>query len=312
MNNANPNPFDKHFHSFEITCEVYFSSARLGRKVLPLHESQKHFNRLDMLRKQCITNQHYVLVEDSSIPDDLRKECYIKGFVNNIRYSLVAKCLSGEVFLGSFNTLKIVNAVIERCGYDGAVKSPYWQISADHLPNEVLNNLIQFAFETHPREYQAWRFALLPFPDYWNVGECDSLAIRFNNTPWSKEDSQSIRKELTRKGFDKRFTDFVILAGLAGIGMLVFDPNGKVIEGLPVYNTVSEVKYLRHILHDQIESETFWLNEMAGWETDEAGNTPEQQFQLILEPATKEEYLAKQAECVKESQQNHLNQESKK
>lgn len=306
----NVNPFDKHFHSFEIICEVDFSSTRLGRKVLPLHDIQKHFNRFDMMRKECITNQHYVLVEDPSIPDDLRQECYIKGFTNHVGYKLIAKCPLGEAYLGTFNTLERVNAVIERCSFDGVVKGLYWQISADHLPEEVLENLINFAFETHPREYQAWKFTLIPFPDYWNVGECDSLAIRFANTPWSKEDCLKIRKQLRGKGLDKRFIDVVILAGQAGIGMLVFEPDGRVIEGLPVYNTDKEVKYLRHILHDQIESEKFWLNEMASWETDEAGNTPQQQFELILEPATKEQYLAQEAECKKKLQEINLNQES--
>lgn len=49
--------------------------------------------------------------------------------------------------------------------------------------------------------------------------------------------------------------------------------------------------YLEHILHGQIETKSFWLEQMVDWNTDELGNTPLEQFALILEEVSVYEYV---------------------
>lgn len=58
----------------------------------------------------------------------------------------------------------------------------------------------------------------------------------------------------------------------------------------------SQKKYLEHTLHGQIESEAFWREQLASWDTDCAGNTPEQQFDLILEESSQFYYLMQEIE----------------
>lgn len=154
--------------------------------------------------------------------------------VRALSYVVHAKDQEQTLVLGVQPSLEQAQRVVQRLSFETGHFSRCWEISAEHLPEEVLNQL--FCIPSDRRDLQL---------ELFQNADQSVLGCKLRNTPWTEThlDLLSISPEALRQrqldaGLPAEFVEILHLAGQADVRFLLFDPDATLLDGLPSFQHV--------------------------------------------------------------------------
>jgi hypothetical protein len=231
-----PNPFVRGFwglhvlRSLDVICN--------GRSTwLPLHSSHERLPDDEVVQKPClICNGHVISGTTETLATNLTADCklygYEKGFVTNVRYTILADENDRNIRLGDVPSLEEADEIIRRLTFRPGFFNRCWEISALHLEKtavDYLEKIIEAA-------------EALDFFSVFRI-ERHRIGIHLFNVDWGHAYSQhandiNITERLLghlETGMPLSLARMLFLAGEADVQYLILAHGAPVLRGLPVF-----------------------------------------------------------------------------
>ncbi|MFY0750984.1 ABC transporter substrate-binding protein [Pseudomonas sp. NFX5] len=233
------NPFARgydHLHierllliTYENTCPPCFR---------PVHDSQAHLPDDELQLFPCLFNDDFALIsEGQSIPEELDERCPSTGLVRHVIYAVMGEMLNERHHVGDLYSLEEAQAMVHRLRFETGHYSRAWEISTAHLTEEALRYLERRAdnFDSRPTGLLFEPFALT---------DCNGVGCKLIGTPWTDDNLvkiedcpySSLRQEQLDAGTPEALVNVLYLAALAGVRLLIFDPDANVLDGLTIFD----------------------------------------------------------------------------
>lgn len=203
---------------------------------LPLHPSQDHVQ--DENFNQCPINygdQFALKADESYAPPSLLASCPEIGWVQTVVHALVTEVDGKTIHVCDTYSKDAAQALMKKITFDNDIFSRCWEIGMAHVCQQSLNYLHALI--------QANRLSTGLF-DVFRVPAASLIGIRLRNTPWTDSNlkilegrtAQELRDEHERCGIPSMLLNVLHLAGEADVRFLFLDPDGFVLDGLPVHD----------------------------------------------------------------------------
>lgn len=286
------NPFHKGFSKPTIEplfCVISDDSSIV--QYLPIHPSQQsiELHLLEDSSGRYCDSYVFAYLENIGIPDDVLDECDRLGYISHILFQVQVSDDEQITNLGYYFNEDDAQRAVDNYYSISNAHSRCWRISSYHITVEAMFNLVSNAQRLHPDDYGSTGIELIPKKDNALTGQYWGMVVILNNVPWSEKKCSYYQTEMEKWQFDAQFIAIILTAGRAGVGILIFDEKAEILAGLPV----SKV-YLRHKQTNQVDIDHYWLSLFKLWDNRNTGYTPLDQFKILMEPATEEEYLSQQ------------------
>ena len=206
---------------------------------LPLHVSQEHLRDDQVMRLPCnFGNEFAWITEAKPVPPEVVQQCPHTGNVRAVIYGVVAQQAGGPALVGDTYSEDAAQKVIQRLSFETGHFSRCWEISSAHLPQDALEHLQALAAK---HDSSGLLFEVFRLPDSLALG------VKLIGTPWTDEHLpgydgtfvQELRQEQLDAGAPASLVDLLHLAAQADTRFLIFDPDAKALEGLPLYRGAS-------------------------------------------------------------------------
>lgn len=203
----------------------------------PLHASQAHLSDSEVALFPCLIAKDFALItEGQEIHEALEAQCQTEGIVRTVAYAIEADDLDGRsLHVGDTYSEEAAREVARRLKFDTGFYSRCWEISSAHLTDEALCYLEALAISGTPGDLL---FEVFRFPDSVGVG------VKLIATPWTPAhlrlidcgDVALLRRQQHDAGVPESLLTVLHLAAAADTRILIFDPDARALDDLPLYN----------------------------------------------------------------------------
>lgn len=177
---------------------------------------------------------HALAVEPETVTDDQHTLYPGNGQVRAVVYAVRATENGEELHLGDTETLARAQGLLKRIQFETGFYSRDFEITSSHLPDDEwdeLQDLVQHA-DTHQLMFECF-----------TLPDSDAVGFKLHGTPWTDEHLNNLEgfglSTLQAKQHEEGFMPETIrvlgLAGQADVRILILDPNGCLLEGLPQF-----------------------------------------------------------------------------
>ena len=203
-----------------------------------VHDSQAHLPDDELQLFPCLFNDDFALIiEGQSIPDELAERCPSTGLVRQVIYAVMSEMLNERHHVGDLYSLEEAQAMVHRLSFETGHYSRAWEISTAHLPEEAMFYLEGWVSHSAPRQ-TGLLFEL------FTLSDCCGIGCKLIGTPWTDDNLvkiegrpySSLRREQLDAGMPVALIEVLYLAALADVRLLIFDPDGAVLDGLAIFD----------------------------------------------------------------------------
>ncbi|AZC38272.1 ABC transporter substrate-binding protein [Pseudomonas chlororaphis] len=204
----------------------------------PVHDSQVHLPDHELQLFPCLFNDDFALIsEGQSIAEELNERCQSTGLVCQVIYAVMGEMLNERHHVGDLYSLEEAQAMVHRLRFETGHYSRAWEISTAHLPDEAMVYLGEWISHFASRQ-TGLLFELFMLPD------CCGIGCKLIGTPWTDDNLLNIegqpysrlRQEQFDAGTPEALVSVLYLAALAGVRLLIFDPDAAVLDGLAIFD----------------------------------------------------------------------------
>lgn len=243
---VNVNPFERGYQCFRIErlAMIYTRDLPECLHYAPLHPSQEYLKDVEFEGQDAIFSNTHVLVDTGLVAEALREACKYHGHLIKMVYRMTASHDMSETIIGEVSTLEQARRIVWNIQSETGAYHRLWEISNRHVHKDVLDLLRNKARQLSKNWIDSYFLMDLFILD--NPGDEPELdlGIRLNHLPWTQEhvmkvtdyDLDGLRDGYLHDGLPASFVDLVLQAGRAGVRILVFSEQGKVLEGLPTFS----------------------------------------------------------------------------
>ncbi|EMA4529142.1 TPA: hypothetical protein ACQGUY_005309 [Pseudomonas aeruginosa] len=154
--------------------------------------------------------------------------------LREVSYVIHAQDQDQSLVLGVQPTLEQAQRIVQHLRFETGHFSRCWEISADHLPEDVVNRL--FLMPTELPELQL---------EFFETTAQSVIGCKLRNTPWTEKhldllntSPAALRQRQLEFGLAPEFVEILHLAGQADVRFLLFDPDAALLEGLPCFQRI--------------------------------------------------------------------------
>ena len=177
---------------------------------------------------------HALAIEPEEVTADQHTLYPSTGQVRAVVYALRAIENGEEIHLGDTETLARAQGLLKRIQFETGFYSRAFEITSSHLPDDEwddLQDLVQHA------DTQQLMFECFTLPD------SDAVGFKLHGPPWTDEHLNNLegfglsvlQAKHHEEGFMPETIRVLSLAGQADVRILILDPNGCLLEGLPQF-----------------------------------------------------------------------------
>ncbi|EMM5787095.1 hypothetical protein [Pseudomonas aeruginosa] len=155
--------------------------------------------------------------------------------VREMSYVIHAQDQEHTLVLGIQPTLELARDIVQRLSFETGHFSRCWEISAEHLPEDVLNQLFLMRTDLHALQLE-----------FFENANQSVIGCKLRNTPWTDQhlnlfntSSAELRQQQLDYGLPAELVEILHLAGQADVRFLLFDPDAALLDGLPVFKDVA-------------------------------------------------------------------------
>ncbi|SAK39413.1 DUF5983 family protein [Caballeronia ptereochthonis] len=231
------NPFLRGYHALTIRrvlCIVESDNAS-PPVFRPPHATQAHLSDHDVQGKPCVFCDSYALVADMQpVPEALEIPCRRSGNVRSVVYEVTGRLGDALTHVGDVYSLEAAQRLIEQIRFDAGVFSRCWEISSRHLSEDAWRYLACLADAGQPSGllFEAFR-----------VPASHAIGCKLIATPWTDEHLRAVdvqtatelRDEHREARVPETLIDLLHQAGEADVRLLIFDADGRPLDGLPLF-----------------------------------------------------------------------------
>ncbi len=231
------NPFARGFQSM-ATRRLMAISTDPGTPLLyrPLHPSQAHVPDEQLNQWPVSYGDEFALKpEESYEPPMLLESCPYIGWVQTVVHALTTEVDGKTIPVCGALSNEAAQGLIQRMRFDNGIFSRCWEISTAHVCQESLIYLHDLMRSARPNT---------KLFDVFGLPTGNLIGIKLLDTPWSDSNLQSLegktalelRVEHERSGMPSMLLNVLHLAGEADVRFLFLDPDGFMLDGLPVHD----------------------------------------------------------------------------
>ncbi|WPD44490.1 hypothetical protein SD209_32185 [Pseudomonas aeruginosa] len=155
--------------------------------------------------------------------------------VRELSYVVHAKDQEQTLVLGVQPTLELARGIVERLSFETGHFSRCWEISAEHLPEDVVNRMFLLPTELHALQLELFE-----------TSAQSVIGCKLRNTPWTDKhldllntSPAELRQRQLEYGLPIELVEILHLAGQADVRFLLFDPDAALLDGLPSFRSVA-------------------------------------------------------------------------
>lgn len=137
--------------------------------------------------------------------------------------------------LGVQPTLELARDIVQRLSFETGHFSRCWEISAEHLPEDVVNQMFLMRTDLHDLQLE-----------FFENSAQSVIGCKLRNTPWTDKhldllntNPADLRQRQLDYGLPVELVEILHLAGQADVRFLLFDPDAALLEGLPRFQSVA-------------------------------------------------------------------------
>ncbi|GAC1038743.1 hypothetical protein thsps117_35010 [Pseudomonas sp. No.117] len=231
-----PNPFIRGYQDLYIRRELlitYDDHFQPCYRQIP--DGQKDPADQEVAGHYCIFNDtHAVAVEPGDVTEDQHTLYPANGQIRAVVYAVRAMENGQELHLGDTETLERAQGLLKRIQFETGFYSRAFEITSSHLPDDEwdeLQDLVQHA-DTHQLLFECF-----------TLPDSDAVGFKLHCTPWTDEhlayacasSLSDVEAAMDSQGFLPETIRVLSLAGQADVRILILDPNGCLLEGLPQF-----------------------------------------------------------------------------
>jgi hypothetical protein len=231
----NNNPFVRGFQRLSVQRLVGISTdPGTPLLYLPLHPSQEHVQDADINQRPINYGNHFALHGSEPYASScLLSSCQDIGWVQTVVYALITEVDGKPIPVCDTYSSDAAQKLIQTISFDNGTFSRCWEISTAHVCQQSLSYLHGLT--------QTSRLCTKLF-EVFRVPAGNLIGIKFLNTPWTDSNlqalegktAQDLRTEHERSGIPPMLLNVLHLAGEADVRFLFLDPDGFVLNGLPI------------------------------------------------------------------------------
>lgn len=235
---GNPNPFIRGFNKLRVERTLIIDAGANDHLVyVRLHESQSNLPDANVLFHPCVFNGSFALIVDGEQQPDrkFRSECLDSGHVRDVMHAIFHEQDGSDALVGYSPSHLHLAGVMKHLTFQTGHYSRSWEINSAHVTQEAMAYLTELADIATPTRF--WFVAFrMPYSQ--------AIGIKLNTTPWIDESirraegasARPLRQIFLDGGMPESLADVIILAVLADVRFLIFDPDARVLDGLPLYD----------------------------------------------------------------------------
>lgn len=231
------NPFMRGFQALSIQRLLAISTEPgTPLQYLPLHPSQNDLQDSQVLQRPVVFGEQFALKADEPYsPSTLLGDCPSVGWVQTVVHALLNKENGKAVHICDTYSREAAESLARRISSKTATNTHCWEISTAHLCERslwYLSELIKFPSK------------LPPLIDVFRAPAGNAIGVQLVNSPWSDQhltfaagkSLQTLQDEHQQAGVPSMLLNVLQLAGQSDVHFLFFDPDGLILDGLPVYS----------------------------------------------------------------------------
>jgi hypothetical protein len=237
----NDNPFVRGFRRLSVQ-RLLAISTEPGTPLiyLPLHSSQDGVQDDQVLQCPVIYGEQFALKADEPYaPSNLLAECTSVGWVQTVVHALLTEVDGKAVHVCDTYSRSAAQALVQQLTFENGVFSRCWEISTAHVCQTSLQYLHGLIRSARP--------STLLF-DTFRVPVGNLIGIKLLSTPWTDQHlqaienttAQALREQHEAAGIPPMLLNVLHLAGEADVRFLFLDPDGLVLNDLPVHDEDDE------------------------------------------------------------------------
>ncbi|MFG9941669.1 hypothetical protein ACG3RN_09025 [Pseudomonas aeruginosa] len=167
--------------------------------------------------------------------------------VREMSYVIHAQDQEHTLVLGIQPTLELARDIVQRLSFETGHFSRCWEISAEHLPEDVLNQLFLMRTDLHALQLE-----------FFENANQSVIGCKLRNTPWTDQhldlfntSSAELRQQQLDYGLPAELVEILHLAGQADVRFLLFRP-GCGVAGWAASVQGRGVSLLQPCIHQQL------------------------------------------------------------
>ncbi|TCQ85814.1 ABC transporter substrate-binding protein [Pseudomonas sp. JUb52] len=233
---ATSNPFIRGYQDLHIRRDLLITNDSNYQPIYrQLAADQKDLPDDQLAGHYCVFGDtHALVIEPEEISEEQDALYPTDGQVRAVVYAVRASENGEELHLGDTESLARAEGLLKRIEFETGFYSRSFEITSSHLPDDEwdeLQDLVQHA------DTQQLMFECFTLPD------SDAVGFKLHGTPWTDEHLNNLEgfglSALQAKQHEEGFMPETIrvlgLAGQADVRILILDPNGCLLKGLPVF-----------------------------------------------------------------------------
>lgn len=231
-----PNPFTRGYQNLYIRRELMITyDEHFAPCYRQIGAEQQDAGDDQLVGHHAIFNDtHALAVEPETVTDDQHILYPGNGQVRAVVYAVRATENGEELHLGDTETLARAQGLLRRIQFETGFYSRCFEITSAHLPDDEwdeLQDLVQHA-DTHQLMFECF-----------TLPDSDAVGFKLHGTPWTDEHLNNLegfglstlQAKQHEEGFMPETIRVLALAGQADVRILILDPNGCLLEGLPQF-----------------------------------------------------------------------------
>lgn len=233
---TNPNPFIRGYQNLYIRRELMITyDEHFAPCYRQIGAEQQDAGDDRLVGHHAIFNDtHALAIEPETVTDDQHTLYPANGQVRAVVYAVRATENGEELHLGDTESRPRAEGLLKRIQFETGFYSRSFEITSAHLPDEEwdeLQDLVQHA-DTQPLMFECF-----------TLPDSDAIGFKLHCTPWTDEhlayacacSLSEVQAAMEGQGFEPETIRVLSLAGQADVRILILDPNGCLLEGLPQF-----------------------------------------------------------------------------
>ncbi|MFT0179887.1 ABC transporter substrate-binding protein [Pseudomonas benzopyrenica] len=233
---ATANPFLRGYQDLYIRRELLITDDdNYQPSYRQLTTDQEGLTDEELAGHHCVFGDtHALVIEPEEISEEQDALYLTDGQVRSVVYTVRATENGEELHLGDTESRARAEGLLKRIQFETGFYSRSFEITSAHLPDyewDDLQDLVQHA------DTNQLMFECFTLPD------SDAVGFKLHGTPWTDEHLNDIeghglsvlQAKQDVEGFMPETIRVLGLAGQADVRILILDPNGCLLEGLPLF-----------------------------------------------------------------------------
>lgn len=232
-----PNPFYRGFQNFFVNRELLIDRDDQDGMYQPCYRSlinqQEALMDWQIIGQTCAFNDTFAAIIDGT-PSTEVETLTSRGIVYSVVYSVHGENNGTSQQICEVGSPELAQKLINQLSFETGFYSRVFEVTSAHLPDEEWDELPHLVDNADTSQLMFECFAL---------PESDAIGFKLKGTPWTEKHLQAVEgfglSELqalqAEEGFPDEFIRLLTLAGQADVRVLIIDPNGCRLDGLPLF-----------------------------------------------------------------------------